>query len=544
MADDRGVRTFQFALIAAAGIALALGLGDIALRHGAGAAPAASPDPLLLAAGDIASCASTGDEATALLLDALPGDVATIGDNVYESGSAAEYANCYDPTWGRAKARTHPAPGNHEYNTPGAGGYFLYFGAAAGSPSQSYYSYDLGAWHIISLDSDCTAIAGGCGAGSAEERWLRLDLASHPADCTLAYWHHPRFSSGLHGNEPLMQPIWQALYDYGADVVLSGHDHDYERFAPQTPAGLADGTSGIREFVVGTGGRSHYAVGALRPNSEISNSDTYGVLQLTLHATGFDWQFVPEAGKTFSDSGTGTCHAPTQPDTDADGWIDATDNCPANPNNDQKNSDGNFVDLPPSRPFDDLTWVNSDSAGDVCDPDDDNDGIPDAVEVAGPPCGSASAATDPLKLDTDSDGFTDGAECALGTDPASAGSAPPRAPAGDSDHDGVSDATETALGTNPAAPDSDGDTVLDGVEFLYYGSNPLSPNSDSDICGDGREVASVNDDTRVNSTDQLIVAQSYSSAYQPKYVLDFDINRDTKINSTDSLLVAKSFGVC
>jgi hypothetical protein len=262
---------------------------------------------VLVGAGDIASCSSSGDEATANLLDTIAGTVATLGDNAYDSGTTSEYTNCYGPTWGRHKARTMPAPGNHEYNTANATGYYAYFDAAAGDPSKGYYSYDLGAWHIIVINSNCSAI-GGCGAGSAQEQWLRADLAANPRTCTLAYWHHPRFSSGTtHGNQAFMQPIWQALYDFGADVVLSGHEHNYERFALQDPAGNAD-PRGIREFVVGTGGRSHYGfVSTPIANSEVEDAVTYGVLKLTLHATSYDWQFVPVAGGTFTDSGSGTC---------------------------------------------------------------------------------------------------------------------------------------------------------------------------------------------------------------------------------------------
>ncbi len=288
----------------------------------AGAAP---PDPVLLSAGDIASCATNGDQATAALLDGLPGSVVTLGDNAYESGTAAEFANCYGPTWGRQLTRTHPAAGNHDYVTAGAAGYYGYFGAAAGNSTQGYYSYDLGAWHLVALNSNCVAI-GGCGAGSPQETWLRADLAAHPAACTLAYWHHPLFSSGLNGNQSFMQPIFQALYDARADIVLSGHDHDYERFALQTPAGVADPV-GIREFVVGTGGRSLNPFNRPISNSEVRNFDAYGVLMLTLHPSGYDWQFLPEAGKTFSDSGSGSCHKarPTlggideQPDSVASG---------------------------------------------------------------------------------------------------------------------------------------------------------------------------------------------------------------------------------
>lgn len=256
-------------------------------------------------AGDIAHCSSTGDEATALLLDGIAGTVFTLGDNAYEDGTATEFANCYEPTWGRHKARTRPSPGNHEYHTPGATGYYDYFGASAGPSGLGYYSYDLGDWHIISLNSNISM-----SVGSVQEQWLRADLAASTKQCTLAYWHHARFSSSaVHGNHPQTQPLWQALYDAGADLVLSAHDHLYERFAPQTPAGVADAASGIREFVVGSGGRSHYAFAATPDaNSEVRNSDAWGVLKLTLSAGAYSWQFVPVAGMTFTDSGSGTCH--------------------------------------------------------------------------------------------------------------------------------------------------------------------------------------------------------------------------------------------
>ncbi len=264
-------------------------------------------DPVLVGSGDIASCSSSGDEATAKLLDSISGTVFTTGDNVYESGTDTEFTNCYEPSWGRHKARTRPSVGNHEYVTSGASGYFNYFGAAAGERGKGYYSYNLGAWHIIVLNSNCSQV-GGCRAGSPQEQWLRADLAAYPATCTLAYWHHPRFSSGSHGNSTAVQPLWQALYDAGADVVVSSHDHDYERFAPQTPSRAADPAYGIRQFVAGMGGKSHYGFGTIQPNSEVRNSDTYGVLKFTLRATSYDWQFVPEAGKTFTDSGTTSCH--------------------------------------------------------------------------------------------------------------------------------------------------------------------------------------------------------------------------------------------
>ena len=200
--------------------------------------------------------------------------------------------------WGPLRDRLRPAPGNHEYETRGASGYFAYFGAAAGKPAEGWYSYDLGAWHVISLNSECGAI-GGCGAGSPELAWLVADLAAHPLECTLAYWHHARYSSGRHGDDDMTEALWQALAATGADVVLSGHDHDYERMAA---------VGGIRSFVVGTGGRSLYAwPGVPGPYTEVRANDTYGLLQLTLGAAGYSWRFIPAAGGSFTDAGRGTC---------------------------------------------------------------------------------------------------------------------------------------------------------------------------------------------------------------------------------------------
>jgi hypothetical protein len=261
---------------------------------------------ILVGAGDIAACDSSGDEATSALLDAIDGTVFTLGDNVYNSGTRREFDACYDPTWGRHTARTRPALGNHDYGTGGASGYFDYFGTAAGDPSTGYYAYDLGAWHIVVINSNCKPV-GGCQKGSPQEAWLRADLIAHPVDCTLAYWHHPRFSSGPHGGVDEMRAIWQTLYEFGADIVLAGHDHDYERFAPQDPDGNNDPQHGIRQFVVGTGGRSHYRFGQIQPNSEVRNSDTFGVLKLTLASADYAWEFIPEAGKTFMDAGSATC---------------------------------------------------------------------------------------------------------------------------------------------------------------------------------------------------------------------------------------------
>ena len=262
---------------------------------------------MLVGAGDIASCQSPGDEATARLLDAIPGTVFTTGDNAYESGTDKEFSDCYHPSWGRHRARTRPAPGNHDYGTPGAAGYFRYFGAAAGDPRRGYYSYDLGTWHLIALNSNCRLI-GGCDAGSAQVLWLRADLAAHPARCTAAYWHHPRFGSGPHEEALALQTIWQVLYDAGVDLTLAGHNHLYERFAPQDPSGRLDRVRGIRQITVGTGGRSHYALRRVAANSEARNTDTFGVLKLVLEPARYSWEFVPERGKAFRDSGTTPCH--------------------------------------------------------------------------------------------------------------------------------------------------------------------------------------------------------------------------------------------
>ena len=270
--------------------------------------PAPAEGAVLVGAGDIADCRDlTGAEATAKLLEQIPGTVMAVGDLAYPDGSKENFA-CYDKTWGRVKARTRPAPGNHEFHAAGATPYFDYFGAAAGDPQNGYYSYELGTWHIVVLNSECADV-GGCGAGSRQETWLRADLAAHPAACTLAYWHKPLFSSGsAHGNDVSVKPLWQALYDGNADVVVAGHDHNYERFAPQNADGAADPARGIREFVAGTGGKNQRPMGAIDPNSEVRNADAFGVLKLTLHPNSYDWQFIPEPGKTFVDSGSGKCH--------------------------------------------------------------------------------------------------------------------------------------------------------------------------------------------------------------------------------------------
>ena len=268
--------------------------------------PIPNNDPVLVGAGDIARCGSDGDEATAALLDSILGTVYTTGDNAYEDGTVAEFTNCYDPSWGRHKARTYPSVGNHDYLTKGAAGYYDYFGPAAGDPNKGYYSYELGTWHIIVLNSQCEQV-GGCNTGSPQYTWLQQDLQTHTNLCTLVYYHIPIFSSGGRANDN-MKPIYTLLYEHNAEVILNGHDHIYERFAPQDPNGVADPSRGIREFIVGTGGANHTSIDTIQPNSEVRNADTFGVLKLTLYPDRYDWQFIPVAGKTFSDSGTTLCH--------------------------------------------------------------------------------------------------------------------------------------------------------------------------------------------------------------------------------------------
>ncbi|HUG31032.1 MAG TPA: metallophosphoesterase [Candidatus Limnocylindria bacterium] len=268
--------------------------------------PSESDSVVLVGAGDIAVCGSAGDSATAALLDHIAGTVFTLGDNAYESGTSLEFENCYDPTWGRHFDRTRPSPGNHEYRTAGATGYFGYFGQRAGDPGKGYYAYDRGAWRIYSLNSNCEFVA--CGPASAQVAWLKDDMAANPHQCTLAYWHHPRYSSGRHGNDPSTDALWDALYDAGAEIVMAGHDHSYERFAPMDGGGdLAPGR-GIVSFVVGTGGRDLYDFNDVLSTSRRRNATTWGVLKLTLSAGAWSSRFMPVAGKSFTDTASGTCH--------------------------------------------------------------------------------------------------------------------------------------------------------------------------------------------------------------------------------------------
>lgn len=253
---------------------------------------------ILVGAGDISTCSNDGDEMTAQLLDAIPGTVFTTGDNAYDSGTYDEYINCYDPTWGRHKERTNPSPGNHEYRSEGAAGYFQYF-----NNIPSYYAYDLGSWRIYALNSEIDV-----SLTSPQALWLIADLAANPHQCVLAYWHRPRWSSGTHhGNEGDMQDFWQILYQANAELVLNGHEHNYERFAEMNAEGRAV-TPGLREIVVGTGGRNHYEFDTPLLASEVRDATTYGVLKLTLRANGYDWEFVPVPGSSFTDSGSTDCH--------------------------------------------------------------------------------------------------------------------------------------------------------------------------------------------------------------------------------------------
>lgn len=261
-------------------------------------------DPVVAGAGDISLCSKPEDVYTAALLENINGDVLTFGDNTQDEGTAQEFTQCYDPTWGVHKYKTHPTPGNHDYRTLEGSPYYAYFGSAAGEGGKGYYSYEIGAWHLIALNSliDITS-------DSAQVQWLEADLILHRNDCTLAYWHHPRYTSSQGASpSPSTDAIWDVLYEYGVDIVLNGHAHLYERFAPQNPLGTADPTNGIRQFVVGTGGGGSLDnYGPPINNSEVINNETYGVIKLTLHEFSYDWEFLPIEGQTFTDTGSDDC---------------------------------------------------------------------------------------------------------------------------------------------------------------------------------------------------------------------------------------------
>jgi hypothetical protein len=295
----------------------------------------AASDPVIAAAGDIACDPANsnfnGGNGTStncrqkytsdLLVDANLAGVLMLGDSQYECGSLEAFTQSYDLSWGRVKSITYPVVGNHEYGTSGgtgctianagAAGHFDYFGAAAGTRGEGYYSFEIGEWHIIALNSNCSEV-GGCDASSPQGQWLQTDLATHTNMCTLAFFHHPLFSSGTHASSN-PYPFWQLLYQYNAELILVGHDHLYERFAPQSPTGAIDPVNGIRQFIIGTGGETLHSISQIALNSESRNDNTYGVLTLTLHPTSYDWEFVPEAGGTFTDSGTAPCHGPVPP---------------------------------------------------------------------------------------------------------------------------------------------------------------------------------------------------------------------------------------
>ena len=313
-----------------------LALGSLAASVSEFRTVAAAADPVIAAAGDIAcdpldSKYNSGNgvpnycqqkAVSNLLVNGNFSAVLALGDTQYYCGGLAAFDQVYDPTWGRLKAITHPAVGNHEYLTSGGGsqatgcdpsnmnaaGYFSYFGAAAGNQGQGYYSFDIGAWHLIALNSNCSN-AGGCSATSPQGKWLAADLAAHPNQCTLAYWHIPLFSSGGRANNN-SKAFWTLLYAAHADLILDGHDHIYERFAPQNPSGVADPVNGITQITVGTGGADHTSIAALAANSVVTNTNTFGVLALTLHSNSYSWQFEPALGTgTFTDSGAATCHS-------------------------------------------------------------------------------------------------------------------------------------------------------------------------------------------------------------------------------------------
>jgi hypothetical protein len=332
--DRRPTERFGFLLV----LLLTIGLLDSLpqLLRGRNDLVSAASDPVIAAAGDIAcdpadSNFNNGDGNSSncrqlytsdLLVNTNLAAVLALGDVQYYCGSYQAFLQSYDLSWGRIKSITHPAVGNHEYLThggssgstdctasnSGAAGYFEYYGSAAGTAGQGYYSFDIGAWHLIALNSNCSD-AGGCGTSSAQYKWLQSDLTAHPNQCTLAFWHIPLYSSGGRASSN-SQPFWNLLYAYHADVVLNGHDHIYERFAQQDPSGVAD-PNGIREFIVGTGGNNHTSIASVAANSEVNNTDSFGVLELTLHAASYNWQFVPEAGDTFTDSGSTACHSGT-----------------------------------------------------------------------------------------------------------------------------------------------------------------------------------------------------------------------------------------
>jgi acid phosphatase type 7 len=294
-----------------ASMALAVVLACVAAALAAVPGAAQTSTVTLVGAGDIASCSQTNDSATARLLGRIPGTVFTLGDNVQGQGARSEFRDCYDPTWGKYKNRTKPTAGNHDYYTTGAKPYYDYFGARAGVAGRGYYSYDRGSWHMVALNSNCDREGvGGCDRRSPQGRWLRNDLNNHGSQCTLAYFHHPLYATGKNTTSTKVKPLWEILYNHDADVILSGHAHRYERYAPISPGGAVDRQNGIRQFVVGTGGPTDGGeiYRGQVPGLRRVKLGTPGVLRLNLGAGFYRWKFVHVAGKTFTDSGTDECH--------------------------------------------------------------------------------------------------------------------------------------------------------------------------------------------------------------------------------------------
>jgi 3',5'-cyclic AMP phosphodiesterase CpdA len=277
-----------------AACALAVMLGGNAL---------AAPPAVVLAAGDVGQCDLPGAALTGALLQKHPGPILGLGDFAYPNGTAEEFRRCYEPAWGDFKQRIYPAPGNHDYRTPGAAGYFGYFGTRAGDTRRGYYSFDVGAWHVVSLNSNRELEP-----GSPQLQWLDEDLRNNRQRCVLAFWHHPRFSSARRGSDPRTQALWETLYRHGASVVLAAHDHDYERFAPMNDRGERDDGRGIRSFVIGTGGAKLYEAGKRHLLSQVWDGSTWGALKLTLREDAYDWEFLPAADGQFKDAGTASCN--------------------------------------------------------------------------------------------------------------------------------------------------------------------------------------------------------------------------------------------
>lgn len=297
-------RGWVTAAVASAAIAIAVVVAYVVVAWNRSTPVEGARDAVVIAAGDIALCSRDDDERTAAIVADIAGTVLVAGDGAYHDGTIEDYRECYEPSWGQFLNRTRPAPGNHDHRTRGAAGYFEYFGDRAGPPGRGYYSFDLGAWHIISLDSNCDEAGVDC--TGEQLSWLRQDLSATSTSCVLAFWHHPLFSSARGGDEAV-RPFWEALYEARADVIITGHDHVYERFGPQDPTGELDTDRGIRQFVVGSGGGQLYPITSPAPNSEERIDDRHGVLKLTLRSDGYDWQFVTVDGGTVADQGSDTC---------------------------------------------------------------------------------------------------------------------------------------------------------------------------------------------------------------------------------------------